>query len=272
MSAFEVARRDTLSPPEPAFWDRQDSTFFCNEAHFTPENVRPAEGGGVSLVLQAEAKGDRRYTAADLVTKADPAAQYRYGRFEVVMKPAKVSGTISAFFLYRFDPWQEIDTEFLGRDTTKIMLNVYYNPGEEGDLYNYGFAGTPVLVDLGFDAADDFHTYAVEWDADEIRWFVDDRLLHRRPAGRPTPIPHLPMRLHLNFWPTCSEALAGPLEVDKLPATATFRSVTISDRVPDPLARVWAWYDDLWQPEPAPRWQDQAAWIHDRRSVVPPRP
>ncbi len=28
------------------------------------------------------------------------------------------------------------------------------------------------------------------WEADEIRWFVDDRLIHVRRDGRPTPIPH----------------------------------------------------------------------------------
>ena len=29
--------------------------------------------------------------------------------------------------------------------------------------------------------------YAMEWDVDEIRWYADGRLIHRRRAGRPTP-------------------------------------------------------------------------------------
>ena len=35
------------------------------------------------------------------------------------MKPAKADGIITAFFLHRDNPWQEIDVELLGRDTTK---------------------------------------------------------------------------------------------------------------------------------------------------------
>jgi cellulose synthase/poly-beta-1,6-N-acetylglucosamine synthase-like glycosyltransferase len=262
MSDFEVLRDDPLQTVDAAYWDRMDSTFFCNDAQFTPGNVQPLEGGGVQMLLQAEARGERQYTAGSIATKDDPKANFLYGRFETVMKPAKVSGTISAFFLYRFDPWQEIDTEFLGKDTTKIMLNVYYNPGDDGELFNYGQKGTPVLVDLGFDASEAFHHYAVEWDADEIRWFVDDRLIHRRRAQRPTPIPHLPMRAHLNFWPICAKELAGGLDTSALPAVTAFKSVRFSRRVPSALAPILAWYDRLLGDEAEDaRWQDDARWI-----------
>ena len=142
----------------------------------------------------------------------------------------------------------------MGRDTTKLLINVFYNPGDEGDLYNYGFRGTPVLIDLPFDAADDFHRYAIEWDPLEIRWFADDQLIHVRPAGRPTPIPHLPMRFHLNSWPICSEELAGPIDKAALPATAEIRSVTIS-----------SWHAPLGgMPEGGPvpsNWRERASWM-----------
>ena len=40
------------------------------------------------------------------------------------------------------DPWDEIDFEFLGYDTTKVQLN-YYTDGVGGHEY---------MLDLGFDA------------------------------------------------------------------------------------------------------------------------
>lgn len=258
-SKFQLIREDNLNTLDPAYWDRMDSTFYCNEAAFTPENIVAGSDGGVAMVLKPGERLDRAFTAGDLATKDTPEANFLYGRFETQMKPMKGSGVISAMFLYRFDPWQEIDMEFLGRDTTKIMLNVYYNPGAVGDLYNYGYRGTPVLIDLGFDAADDFHTYAVEWDVDEIRWFVDDKLIHKRSEGRPTPIPHLPMRLHMNAWPMCSEELVGPFTGADLPLQAEFRSVRISGVAQAPLARLLSWMDP-----PSSRrgqWQDEAEWI-----------
>ena len=268
-SHFAQIRHDAFSSIDPAYWDRLDDTFDCNLARFRPGNV-DAQGAGLTLNLRAEQDGDRAYTAGSISTKKAPGAQHQFGRFEAVMKPARGAGIISAFFLYRFDPWQEIDFEFLGRDTTKAMLNVYYNPGQPGAKYNYGLRGTPVLVDLGFDAADDFHTYAIEWDTDEIRWYVDDRLIHRRADGRPTPVPQLPMRLHLNVWPICSEELAGELDPTALPAQARFKSMTIYRREDAWFQRVLSWLDA--PPRRVDVWQDEAAWIRQRPPSVTDAP
>jgi beta-glucanase (GH16 family) len=263
---FDVQRSDTFTSVDSGFWDTLDSTFFCNQAHFQPANVVLMDGSGVAFHLKEEKRGDREYTAGNIATKDVPEAHYLYGRFETVMKPAKGAGTLTAFFLYRFDPWQEIDAEFVGRDTRKLLINVFYNPGDEGDLYNYGYRGTPVLVDLGFDASEDFHTYAIEWDPDEIRWFVDGEVVHRRRAGSPTPIPHLPMRFHANLWPTCSEELAGALDVSALPSTAEVKSITISTWTPPPRNGLMAMLQRV-LPERGRNggWRERASWIQPGR-------
>jgi len=251
---FELVRHDELSPVSADFWDQLDTTFFCNEAVFSPDKVVPRPAGGVGLELVAADHGDKPYLSGSIATKDLDHARFTHGRFEIVLKPPRASGVITAFFLYRFDPWQEIDVEFLGRDPTKLLANVFYNPGEPGDLYNYGYRGTPVLIDLGFDASEGFHAYAIEWEEDEIRWFVDGRLVHARSHGRPTPIPHLPMRLHVNTWPCCSEELAGPVEAAALPVSAEVRSVSISRWHPPPLVRLGRLFD-------AEDWREDAEWI-----------
>lgn len=258
---FKLQRDDHLAPLDPLFWDRLDTTFFCNLATFSPDHAVSTPERGISLKLEEKTTGEKSFTSGSIATKNSRDAQYLYGRFETVLKPAKSSGVITAFFLYRFDPWQEIDAEFLGRDTSKLLVNVYYNPGEEGDLYNYGMRGTPVLIDLGFDASLDYHRYAIEWEAEELRWFVDDKLVHVRRAGRPTPIPHLPMRLHVNLWPCCSEELVGPFSAANTPAAAEVRSVTISHWYPSPLPHFLERFDSLFSSDDSADWRKKAKWI-----------
>jgi len=277
-SGFETTRVDALTPLDATYWERLDATFDCNLVRFRPGNVEGADGGGVRLTLRAEDAGDRAFTSGAIGTHAAPgraSGDHRFGRYEVTLKAARGSGLITAFFLHRRDPWQEIDVEILGRDPTKLLANVYFNPGVEGDRYNYGFAGTPTLIDLGFDASLDFHRYTIEWDVDELRWLVDDRLVHRRRAGRPTPIPHLPMRLHASLWANCSEALVGPFSGQGLPAVAEVRSITIARAEPSALYPIWSFFDGVLSdgpngPAPEPStWQDEAEWLQRHRPAAP---
>ena len=117
--------------------------------------------------------------------------------------------------------------EITGNRPDQMLANVFFNPGCDGAKFDYGYRGTPFAIGLGFDASEAFHTYAIEWAPDEIRWFVDDRLVHRRVLWDPTPIPDLPMTLHVNTWPTRSEELAGRLVRESLPAVAAVRRIAV---------------------------------------------
>ena len=260
--SFETLRDDALAGVDASFWDKLDTTFPCNQAVFAPGNVVSLTEGGIRLGIE-RATDDKGFTSGSIATKDTPEAKFTYGRFETMLKPVKVSGVITAFFLYRFDPWQEIDAEILGKDPTKILVNVYFNPGEPGDLYNYGYRGTPVVVDLGFDTSLDFHRYAIEWEPEEIRWFVDDRLIHVRHAGQPSPIPHLPMRLYVNVWPCCSEELAGPFDPAAVPTGAQIKSVTVSRWRASLGSRMKESVADYFSPSgKSTDWRTQAGWIH----------
>ncbi len=169
--------------------------------------------------------GVRDYSSGALTSRTN----HLYGRFEAIIKPPKVEGLVTGLFLHRNSPRQEIDIEFIGKDPSKLLLNVYYNPGDVGARFDYGFRGTPVSVDLGFDATCDFHKYSIEWFPNEIRWYVDDVLIHKRFNWEPTPIPHLPMTLHLNIWPSMSRELAGNVDIVKLPAKALIESVSFKE-------------------------------------------
>lgn len=223
--SFSPDYTDNFEAISTAQWTKVSDTFGHNLVQFQPENLGLVDGGGFSMELRPEKTARREYTSASICTKSS----HLYGRFEAEMKPAPANGMLTALFLYRYDPWQEIDLEFFGKDTTKIMVNVYYNPGQEGTESNEGVHGTPVVLDLGFDAADDYHRYAIEWDPEEIRWFVDDQLVHVRRAPSPAPIPDLPMKCYFNTWaPLTMKQLAGDLDDSQLPVKSYVRSFMLS--------------------------------------------
>ncbi|MCZ8521364.1 MULTISPECIES: beta-glucanase [Paenibacillus] len=116
--------------------------------------------------------------------------KYGYGKYEVNMKPAKNVGIVSSFFTYTGPSdgtqWDEIDIEFLGKDTTKVQFNYYTN----------GVGGHEKVVDLGFDASQGFHTYAFDWQAGSIKWYVDGVLKHTATSN----IPKTPGKIMMNIW------------------------------------------------------------------------
>lgn len=114
------------------------------------------------------------YTAGEARTEN----YYHYGDYEVSMKPSANAGTASTFFVCT-GPYDlkdgvpnahdEIDIEFLGKDTTHVQFNFFVN----------GVGGNEYMYDLGFDAAEEFHTYGFRWLPDSITWFVDGEPVYK---------------------------------------------------------------------------------------------
>lgn len=204
-------------------WRLREDTFPSNLSIFSPNNFIQTSRSHGSLVLDAQPTRVREFTAAAIASRQS----YRYGTFRAVLKPSDTPGLITGFFLHRNGPRQEIDIEFLGKDTTKILVNVFYNPGPSGTKLEYGYIGTPALIELGFDAATEFHTYEIEWHPDRIVWRVDGSDVHVRHLWQPTPIPDQPLELNLNLWHSRSIDLAGRLDFDRLPSSSHVRHIEV---------------------------------------------
>jgi GR25 family glycosyltransferase involved in LPS biosynthesis len=218
-----VAVSDCLGFLDTELWLPRNDTFTDNMALFRSSNIDFHPGLGAALSIRREALGIREYSAASLTSRD----KYLYGRFEAIIRASNVPGVVTGFFLHRDSPRQEVDVEIAGSRTDRLLVNVFYNPGSEGAKFDYGYRGAASHVDLGFDASQSDHLFAIEWGPCEIRWFVDNRLVHRRVDWEPTPIPHLPMALHVNTWPSRSKELAGRLAGRQLPSTAFVRSITL---------------------------------------------
>ena len=141
---------------------------------------------------------------------------YGYGRYEVSMKAIKNNGVVSSFFTYTGpsdnNPWDEIDVEILGKDTAKVQFNYFTN----------GAGNHEYMHDLGFDASEDFHTYAFEWYEDKIVWLVDGVEVYSAAEN----IPVTESKIMMNAW--CGTGVDGWLNAfddSSLPLTAEYRWV-----------------------------------------------
>lgn len=116
---------------------------------------------------------------------------FGYGMYDVSMKAIKNDGVVTSFFTYTGPTdgtvWDEIDIEFLGKDTTKVQFNYYTN----------GVGNHEYLYDLGFDASESFHQYGFLWQKGSITWYVDGKAVYTATEN----IPSTPGRIMMNAWP-----------------------------------------------------------------------
>lgn len=204
-------------------WLLRRDTFTDNLALFRPSNVEFSSGIGAVLSVKRESLGVRDYTAASLCSQD----QYLFGKFEATIQASNVPGVVTGLFLHRNSPRQEIDIEIAGNRPDRLLINVFYNPGGEGANFDYGYRGAPSYIDLGFDASKASHRFAIVWSPYEIRWLVDDNLVHKRAIWDPTPIPHLPLTFHVNSWVSRSTQLAGRINNRHLPTATIVGEIAI---------------------------------------------
>jgi len=134
----------------------------------------------------------RDYTSARL--KTEKLFTQKYGKFEARIHIPSGQGMWPAFWMLGDDistvGWPacgEIDImENVGSEPTRIL----------GSLHGPGFSGAnplhaPYVVPNG-NVADDFHVFAVEWEPQEIRFYVDGHLYETRTPADIPPNAHWP--------------------------------------------------------------------------------
>lgn len=205
------------------YWKLRDDTFPSNLALFRPHNVTINEKSLIEIKLRKQQSTVRAYSSGAIVSQGS----YLYGSFAAELRPSNVPGLITSIFLHRNSPHQEIDIEFLGKDPTKMLVNVFYNPGVSGTKLEYGYRGTPTAIELGFDASKEFHKYEIVWLPQAIQWLVDGRIIYERIIWDPTPIPNLPLEFNINLWHSRSKEFAGKLNNEMLPAKTFIKKIEI---------------------------------------------
>ncbi len=152
---------------------------------WSEQNVVRA-AGNLRVTFRPEPYGDRDYSCGEVQTTA----LYGYGTFEARLKTPRGTGLNAAFFTYvgpqQDSPHDEIDFEILLRDPGSVDVGAYIS----------GAARHGHTSLLPADADADFHTYAIVWEPNQIRWYVDGTLL-RRAVGQ---VPSHPQKMMFSLW------------------------------------------------------------------------
>lgn len=172
--------------PDPSRWrpDIGGHGWGNNQQEFNtdrPENAAHDGNGNLVLTARRESYMGNDYTGARYTTLGTFAQAY--GRFEARMKLPSGQGIWPAFWMLGENfgdvGWPtcgEIDImENIGREPTRV----------HGTLHGPGYSGENG-IGRGYDLPNGqrvdggFHVYAVEWEENEIRWYVDDVLYQTR--------------------------------------------------------------------------------------------
>lgn len=145
---------------------------------YQADNIAVANGV-MSITARKERAQAKAYTSGRIRTANMPnGGQWTNGRFEARIKVPSATGTWSAFWMLPTDPdvgWPasgEIDImESIGQADMFAFGTMHYGPPWPDNE----FTGNRILKQPDVWSAD-FHTYAIEWEPSEIRWYLDDIL------------------------------------------------------------------------------------------------
>jgi beta-glucanase (GH16 family) len=167
--------------------------------------IHDAAAGAMSIRLSNRAYLSEPYSSGEYRTQGF----HGYGCYEARFRPVRQAGVVTSFFTFAGPSddggngrHNEIDIEFLGRDTGSVQLNFWTND----DAYA---SHNERVVQLGFDAADGFHNYGFRWFEGGLEWYVDgvrvDQFYDTALVRTPKPVESY-QKIMMNLWPVDATA------------------------------------------------------------------
>lgn len=149
-------------------WGNSEQEYYTNSAN----NVYVSNGVLVLKVIK-ESISSSSFSSGKILTKNH--FSHTYGRFEARMRLPKGTGLWPAFWMLpNTNSWPttgEIDImEYRGDQTNITQGTLHYGQSYPNNLNDGNSYTFPSGLDL------DFHVYAVEWTANDIKWYIDNTL------------------------------------------------------------------------------------------------
>ena len=151
--------------------------------YYRPENVSVADGL-LTITAKKEIYEGMKYTSGRIRTFGK--VGWPYGRCEFRARMPEGQGLWAAIWMLStfefYGGWAasgEIDImEYLGHETNKVHGTLHF-----GREWPYNVSKTASTISSGASFSDDFHDFALEWEAGEMRWYVDDKLYESMGEG-----------------------------------------------------------------------------------------
>jgi beta-glucanase (GH16 family) len=160
--------------PNNCGWGNNELEYYTKD----PKNVR-IENGNLIIESHKDSLGGKIYTSTRIVSKGK--GDWLYGRIEIKAKLPRGKGTWPAIWMlsteWKYGGWPE-------SGEIDIMEHVGFDPGVvHANLHSAKYNHTKQTQQEGKitvpDVQDAFHIYALEWEENEIRVFVDDKMYHQ---------------------------------------------------------------------------------------------
>lgn len=199
-------------------WTFSDGGWPDNDVRFTKDGIKFVDGK-MQLVITKEtvpastsiAEGCPN-AAGTLVPKAVLAKNYkggemrtkenkfRYGRYEVRMKPPTQGRYVATMFTYytpRCKHWREIDVEPTGSTSANYITNVFYTNNEDQWRDGISASGT---AQAGASPTTGWNTYVIDWLPTKITWYYNGAVVRSYNQTTGIEIPQLSSKIMMNFW------------------------------------------------------------------------
>jgi beta-glucanase (GH16 family) len=155
-------------------WGNQELQYYSS---YRSENSR-VENGKLIIEARRDFFNGKEYTSARLVTKSK--GDWTYGRFEIRAKLPTGKGTWPAIWMLP-SVWSLGNGGWPDNGEIDIMEHVGYNPNViHASIHCNKYVhtnGTQKTATLNVsDATTAFHNYILEWNENEIRAYVDDKV------------------------------------------------------------------------------------------------
>ncbi|HEX2534618.1 MAG TPA: glycoside hydrolase family 16 protein, partial [Chitinophagaceae bacterium] len=140
---------------------------------YTRDNAYLQDG---KLIIEAKREGTG-YTSTRMISRDKKT--FKFGRIDIRARLPKGKGIWPALWMMpqasKFGTWPasgEIDImELVGHEPSKVHGTVHYGPAWPNNLNKGGSFSLPAGT-----FSDAFHVFSIEWQADVIRWYVDNQL------------------------------------------------------------------------------------------------
>ncbi len=193
-----------------------------DEAQYYREENARVEDGRLIIEARKETFGGMRYTSARLWTK--PTFHQTYGRFEAKIKLPVGDGLWPAYWMMPqedvYGGWAasgEIDImEAKGRFPNQSTAALHFGGAWPNNTHTHQTYQFPTNLSIA-----DFNVYAVEWEEEVIRWYVNDRLIKTSTSwyteGHDFPAP-----FDQDFYLLLNLAIGGSFDGGVLPPDSLF--------------------------------------------------
>ena len=201
-SYWETMTGDGTRYQIPAGWGNDEKQYYTDRK----ENLFVSDGY-LHIVALPEAEMGCDYTSARIRTRNR--ADFLYGRIEAKIKVPSSKGAWPSFWMlptsYEYGYWP-VSGEI---DITNMKVRDFPNAVSNGLIYGGQWPQVKVYIsEYEIDPKeaffDDFHVFAVEWEHDEFRWYLDGKMIAKREhwwsSGGPYPAPFdKPFHILLNL-------------------------------------------------------------------------